>query len=609
MTNRTFPLLLIFFLFPLSNVLAQQNPSPNVDSLKFYRDIEKFSKKRGFTKFLYKLVLKPVAVAPAKPKKKSKSLKPRNIDLYNCRIIRHITIEVTDPFGYSLLDTAQKPRSFVQKKGNFLHNKSTKFSIRNFLVFKTGDEFEAFRISESERLMRQSGLFRDVIIYPIPDSKLKDSVDIIVRALDRWSISAKIVASTSRVSVRVSDKNIGGLGHTLSNRTDFNKDGFSGYSVRYDINRIENTYINLRLFQEKLSAENYSTSATLFRPFYSPIAKWSYGGSLYSTKYPEVLFFSDSLVSVPRVYNKGYDAYLSRSIRLNQTGATFEKNVKFLNLILSGRSIHRLQETSLNFADTLFLYKPLNYYLGMVALSKISYEQENFIFRFGETEDIPIGKFAGFTFGYDTKRFTKYTGLRGCYAGYNRAYYISLIADIGKYYEANNTSRNAFNFRVTTFGPLWEMGTWKFRQFFRANYVTGVNLLPNRFLVLNSQPGLERVNVGGLPGLNRLTFSLQSQAFAEWQFIGFRFAPVLYLNGGLISVNRNDLFNSKLYSSLGIGVLIRNDLLVSSNFQISLSFFPNLFGGKDWYRLNDIQTTDFGLPGLGQDQPDFVQFN
>lgn len=600
--------LILFFLLLVNPLQAQETPTAE-DSLRIYRDIEKFSKKSKFTKFIYKLVFKPVIPVKSSAKKKPNKIQPRDIDKYNCRIIRNISIEVTDPFGYSLLDTAQKPHSFVQKKGNSMHIKTRRFIVRNFLFFKPNSEFEAYLVSESERLLRQSGLFRDVIIYPVPAGKSKDSVDVIVRVLDRWSISGQVVATTSAVRVRLTDRNIGGFGHTFRNKVEFDESGFSGYSLRYDINRIGKTYISARLFDEQSSGNTRSSSASVYRPFYSPITKWSYGSSVYSYRYAESLYYNDTLFAVPEVKSRGYDAYVSRSFRLGQMGASFEKNAKFLNLILSARMMHRVQEaTVFNDADSLGVYYPLNFYLGMIALSNISFEQSNYIFRFGEVEDIPTGRFAGLIFGFDPQRIAQYTGIRVGTSVFRGHWYYSIIADAGKFHETTGDSRTAFNLRLTSFSPLAELGNWKFRQFFRISYTTGENLPANRFLQLNTQPGLERVNDGALPGYHRITGSLQTQAYAPWSVIGFRFAPVLYLNGGFISNERSTLLQGRMYSSIGIGFIIRNDLLVNSNFQISISVFPNMFGTTDWYRLNDLRTNDFQLPTLQQDLPDFVQF-
>lgn len=609
--NTARPLILLLCILSVSPLFAQEKKPGETDSTKFYRDVEKFSKKRGFTKLLYQMVLRPVAPAATPKNKKARKITRPNLDLYNCKIIRNISIEVTDPFGYALTDTTKKPYGFVQKTGNSLHIKTKRFIIRNFLMFRSGDEFEAYQVNESERLLRQSGLFRDVIIVPVKNSKLKDSVDVVVRCLDRWSIYLDVVATTTALRLRLTDRNIGGFGHTFRTRWEFDKVGLTKYSYRYDVNSIGRTYIAARFAHERSLIDDMpSTAFSLYRPFYSPVTKWSYGTTLFDIKYAETLWLSDGFYNVPSVHAKGYDVHVSRSLRLNQSGATFEKSAKFTNLILSVRNLYREQTPSgLVYADTLSLYNNVNYFLMMGALSRLSYEQENYIFRFGETEDIALGKFIGITTGFDPVRVSQYMGVRVGFASYRNLHYLSLIANYGKFFELEGTERSAFNLRLTMFSPLLVAGKWKFRQFIRGNYVTGDNMQPNRFLILGSEAGLDRASEDPIYGKTRLAVALQTQAYAPLQLIGFRFAPVLYVIGGMVSQDRNEIFNSRVYSALGLGILIRNDFLINSSFQISFSIFPNLFGTDSWFRLNDLRTSDFALPVLQQDRPEFIDYN
>jgi hypothetical protein len=54
--------------------------------------------------------------------------------------------------------------------------------------------------------------------------------------------------------------------------------------------------------------------------------------------------------------------------------------------------------------------------------------------------------------------------------------------------------------------------------------------------------------------------------------------------------------NSKVYSQIGLGVLIKNENLVFKTFQISISFYPLIPGiGQDVFKTNSFKTTDFGF--------------
>jgi hypothetical protein len=54
--------------------------------------------------------------------------------------------------------------------------------------------------------------------------------------------------------------------------------------------------------------------------------------------------------------------------------------------------------------------------------------------------------------------------------------------------------------------------------------------------------------------------------------------------------------NSRVYSQIGIGTLIRNKFLVINTFQVSFSFYPSIPGnGNDIFKINSFRSNDFGF--------------
>jgi hypothetical protein len=67
--------------------------------------------------------------------------------------------------------------------------------------------------------------------------------------------------------------------------------------------------------------------------------------------------------------------------------------------------------------------------------------------------------------------------------------------------------------------------------------------------------------------------------------------------------------NSKVYSQIGLGVLIKNENLVFNSFQISISFYPLIPGiGQDVLKMNSFRTTDFGFRDFEIEKPSKVIF-
>jgi hypothetical protein len=83
--------------------------------------------------------------------------------------------------------------------------------------------------------------------------------------------------------------------------------------------------------------------------------------------------------------------------------------------------------------------------------------------------------------------------------------------------------------------------------------------------------------------------------------LGFRLAPVLFIGLGKIGDNFQEVLNSRLYQAFSVGLLVRNENLVFSTFELSIGIYPYLPGGKDGIRLNPVSSyqlkvSDFALP-------------
>ena len=71
----------------------------------------------------------------------------------------------------------------------------------------------------------------------------------------------------------------------------------------------------------------------------------------------------------------------------------------------------------------------------------------------------------------------------------------------------------------------------------------------------------------------------------------------------------NGFRGSKVYSQIGVGVLIKNENLVMNTFQVSISFYPEIPGiGNNVFKFNSFQTVDFGFRDFEIGKPATVLF-
>ena len=589
----------IFFftlIFTSESALAKQIPD-KADTTHIYQNIETYSKHRKFTKFLYGLIFKPHNNRIIHKKQTQKSY-----NYFEGKIIRHINIVTLDPFGYSIEDTASVPQNALSKVGDKLHVKSQNLTIRNLLLIHQNTEFDSYLFKESERLVRSGNFVKDVSFFVKSTSQKSDSVDIFIRELDTWSLIPEIYVSTSKSILNLTEENFMGLGHYFKN--DFTRDfskGIYAYSTDYSIPNIRNTYINASLHYEVDGYKNFRKSFAIERPFYSPLTKWAAG----------VAFKDSNSVLVPLQYNlTTQDYWVGHAQQLFKGNTLEERTTK---LITTARYLHvRYLDKPSELYDPLHYYSNEDFYLAGIGISTRKYVEDKYIYKFGLTEDIPVGKVFALTGGYQVKNDSKrlFLGTRFSMGNYYPWGYLSSDLEYETYFRSSKAEDGLFTAKVICFTNLFEIGKWKFRQFVKPQITIGINRLSYDSLTLNYGFGNNGFKSTMLSGSRRLLLSLQTQAYAPWNFIGFHFGPYFTYSLGMLGNAKTGFKNNKVYSNIGIGVLIKNANLVLNTFQVSISFYPIIPGkGQNVFEMNSLQTTDFGFSNfeIGKPTPTVFQ--
>ncbi len=610
----THRLLLPFFVFILISVDAKaQEKSAKPDSTQIYENIETYAKRSRFMSFLYKLVFKPVA-PNSKNKDSGKNVYKRLIQkpysTFEGKTIRSININTLDPFGYSVNDTTHSTRNFLNNAGNAMHIKTQDIAIRNLLLIHKNDKFNSFLVKESERLIRSRKYVEEVIFHVSSTGTKPDSVEIFIRVSDKWSIIPEGSVSSKGLNLSLTDKNFIGMGHEFQNiyANNFERK-IASFNTGYSIPNILNTYISTNLHYSIDGFGNYHRSLTVDRPFYSPVARWAAGVSFSSESK------KDSLKDINTVYvplNHKFntqDYWAGKAFNLFNGKSEAERAT---NLILTTRFLRiRYHEKPTPLNDPLRIFSDEDFYLAGIGISTREYVQDKYIFNFGIVEDVPVGRVYSVTGGYHSKNSSGrfYLGLMLSSGNYHSWGYLSSNLEYGTFFKNSNAEQGVISAGVNYFTGLMEMGRWKFRQFVKPQITIGINRFSYDTLTLKDGYGLNGFNSFGLSGTNRLLFTLQSQAYAPWNLAGFHFGPYFIYSLGMLGDASSGFKTSKVYSQIGIGVLIKNSNLVFNTFQISLSFYPLIPGyGQNVFKMNSFSTNDFGFRDFEIRKPAQVLF-
>lgn len=600
---------LCFFLiiFCYQPTFAQKNETKK-DSSKGYRDIEKYSKKKKFTKFIHKLIFNPVAkTTRKKPKPK---IQLNKFELYEGKIIRNIQITTLDPFGYSDSDSTQTLKIFAQKAGNTLHLKTKNLAIMNLLLIRKNKPLDSLLVKESERLIRSQRFTRGVTseIRIVSD----DSVDVYIRVLDSWSLIPNFSTSSSKSKFHLKDKNFFGLGHEFSNSYINNHVGNdNGYNINYFIPTIRNTFITTRLNYEIDLERNFTKFINIERPFFSSFARWAAGVSLGQNR--SKIANSDSN-QTDIIQNSKYnfqDYWAGHSFQIFKGNSEYSRTTNF---VTSARFYTKnYVENPIINSDSLDVYSSEKLYLISLGITSRSFTQDKYIFNFNIIEDIASGFVYDLTAGYKKKfkDYKFYVGGRVSMGDYFKFGYLSGNLEFGTFLESGKTNQTATSLKLVYFTNLQEIGKWKFRQFVKPQLIFGNNRLDSNTdkLTLNgADNGIDGFNSETLFGTKKLLLTVQSQGYSPWRLIGFRLNPYVSYTAGMLGQEDFGFSRSKLYSQISVGVIISNDYLIFHSFQFSLSYYPNIPDGNSIFQTNSISTSDFGLQNFELSKPSLITF-
>lgn len=620
-TASKFYLILIALL--CFNMGFSQEKPVKQDSTKMYENIEKYSKKRKFTKMFYKLIFEPVKIKKAVLSKKAKRKFGKNAE---GKIIRNINIQTLDPFGFSISDTTKKAKNWAEKSGNQLHINTRKLAIKNLLLFRRNKPLDTLLVSESERLIRLQKYVRDVKITVKPTSQNTDSVDVYIRVLDTWSSIPKGSISSSKTTLGLQERNFLGTGHEFYNR--FSKrfeDGKNAYRMKYEIPNIKNTYIKTTVAYHTELNNHFGKSLNIERSFYSHFTRWA--GGIYIDEQLRI----DSLQNAQLQYNNQNLKYRSQDIWGGISFPVFKDKTtrhSVTNLVYSTRILNvQYQESPTFDYDSINFYSGETFYLSGIGISSRRFVEDEYLYNYGIIENVPIGKIYGITGGYQRKNNEGrlYLGARASFGNYLSWGYLSTNFEYGTFFSKSKTEQSAFSFQANYFTNLVELGKkWKMRQFIKPQIIVGKNRLKSvgDNLALNENvpfqgaygAGFQGDNGAGINGFDSAIFgtkkfviSLQTQLYSPWNIVGFRLNPYFNYTAAMLGNENIGFSKSRLFSSVGIGVLINNDYLVFNSFQFSISFYPNIPSqGNNIFKTNSYGTTDFGLQDFDFGKPRIV---
>lgn len=590
---------LIFFLSGFFFLNAQEKK----DSL--YYKIEEFSDKRKVTKFLHRFIFRREA--------DSTSVKSRTEKIpqeaYNKRYIRNIRIETIDPFGYDSKDQKEKLK-WYDWFADHLHSTTRTSTVNNYLLFKEGEEYNAQKLYESERLMRAMPFINRVNISVSDDTSNKDSIDVVVKVLDSWSLKPRISYSGSKIGLGVTEENVLGLGHTFDflyrNDSKEKQDYVLGSYTTYNL---FGSYITAQILGERDFLRNERINFNVRRDFFSPLTKWA-GGFTFEYFLRNVLLPIETDTAFPEVQIKVYSQDLWGGYQIPVSSDPSEKVSS--NIAVIGR-FQNYQYKDSPGIDQYKYFSSYNSFLMSVGLINRRFSVQKNIFQYDLPEDIAYGNSVNLIAGglSRNKEVNPYLGVSASYGSFTKLGYFTLKAQFGRFFNEDNQNRESFRIDGTYFTNLMDWKFAKVRHFFSPTLALGNpqhNYSYKDRINLSSSDEFPVYNTDYI-GTKKMVLRYQLQMFINKTWKNFHFSPYLTMAVGWLGMPDDKLLNTRANTKIGVGVLINNPFLVFNRIQISFMYYPKVpFDNNSVFDFNSNRNNLLPMNSFATEVPHFVNF-
>lgn len=591
--------ILIFFLSGFFFLNAQEKK----DSL--YYKIEEFSDKRKVTRFLHRFIFRREA--------DSTSVKSRTEKIpqeaYNKRYIRNIRIEAIDPFGYDSKEQKEKLK-WYDWFADHLHSTTRISTVNNYLLFKEGEEYNAQKLYESERLLRTMPFINRVNISVSDDTSSKDSIDVVVKVLDSWSLKPRVSYSGSKIGLGVTEENVLGLGHTLDflyrNDSKEKQDYVLGSYTTYNL---FGSYVSAQILGERDFSRNERINFNVRRDFFSPLTKWA-GGFTFEYFMRNVLLPTGTDTAYPQVQIKVYSQDLWGGYQIPVSSDPSEKVSS--NIAIIGR-FQNYQYKDSPGIDQYKYFSSYNSLLMSVGLINRRFSVQKNIFQYDLPEDIAYGNSVNLIAGGLSRNdeVNPYVGISASYGSFTKLGYFTLKAQFGRFFNEDDQNRESFRIDGTYFTNLMDWKFAKVRHFFSPTLALGNpqhNYSYKDRINLSSADEFPVYNADYI-GTKKMVLRYQLQMFVNKTWKNFHFSPYLTMAVGWLGMPNDKLLNTRANTKIGVGVLINNPFLVFNRIQVSFTYYPRVpFDYNSVFDFNSNRNNLLPMNSFATEVPHFVNF-
>jgi hypothetical protein len=541
---------------------------------------------------------------------------------YYGKVIRHIII---NPAGFNnrMGSTSPIKTNLFINVAEAMHLNSDEKLIRKNLFFREGQKFYPLKVADNERFLRTLEYLRDAIIKVLPDESTSDTIDVVVLTRDVFSLGGSIHnLSANKIDADIVEESFGGSGNNLTLNGLYEKDRnpVYGYGASYMQRNIGGSFINwTNGFKTYHDAFNSGRQEETI--FFSKMER------------PMVSRYTAVTGAVELGYHKTSNTYVSDSLYQSDFKYTFINtdlwtgfNFGYKDAVKKDEANHLRHfaafRTFFNFFYEVpdkyknlynYQYANLNGFLLSYSIFRQNFYRTNFIYGFGRNEDVPEGIKAGLIGGFTNKDGEKrtYLGTEVEYSEVNkRSRFFSYTVRAGGFIKKKEWQDVDMLVNIKHYGRLHTINNrWYNRNYVDLSFTRQINAFLNEPLFLNSEFGLPYYSRGLMQGKMRTAVRMESVFYHMNKFLGFRFAPFVTADLGLLQELGEPLKKTSGYPVVGGGIRTRNESLVFGTMEVKALYFPRPIDGMKSFRIEFGTNLRFKYNSDFIRRPDFVSPN
>jgi hypothetical protein len=487
---------------------------------------------------------------------------------FESKIITGISVKVLSPFGHNVRNDSMGRINIYEKIGNSFHSNTRNWVIRQNLLFKKGEAIDPVVIAETESVLRGLDYVNDV--YIDIDSLPDNCAEVKIYVKDNFSTGFYPKNISTVVDMEIFDNNLFGLGNNVGLRGiyDMQRSGArTGYGLSYRYTNFLRTFIRINAsYTDDIVSRNHNYA--LERPLQQSLNFFGHAG------------YRKMDINRQQVEPDSLRLTGNREFSI-ATGYAFNRLSDKNIFVLSARvSSAKPQYDNNNYPTHQFVENNLS--LLQLSLFRQRYFRDRLLNSFGKPENFAYGYNLSIQAGYSQWRQFNREGLYlSARTAFNRrletgSFYFEGI--LSSFVYAGKTFEGLLRLKMNAFSRLYVGRRNLYRYFFNIDYTRRLNPVQGlgAYLAPNESTSMSLRN-NGYAAVERLMMQAEADMFSSINILGFRFLFYTFGDLGWFAEQGEPLLNRhNIICGIGLGIRIRNDLLVLRTIELKCGYYPKI---------------------------------